>query len=400
MEPAQPQPPLIKPALKNGLAWERLLAAPMLFLALASCGKPGAPVVLDRLRIGLGASALAASPDYAQTGTLAVACRRSNDVWVLDMKANSVMARIDTGAKPRAVLFHGEKQGFYVAEGLSQAASVVFIQLHDRRVARRYKPKGLLSRWQALPQQELLLAARLGEPVLGIYRLKDLHLKKTVDVGGEVTAVAARPGAWWVATRQADSLARLSPADLSLQAVALAGPEPRSIALDDGHGLAYVPCQGRLGEAAPLALPKPTPTLETLSPLELTDTAESLEEDAAEPAGLEDPEDLEAEREPAEDRFAGGGLAIFRLKDTRRLSYLEIPGGPSFAALSADGSRLALACADGQLRMVDLARGKVTHMLKLGGTPGAMMEEPGSRRLLVALSDSKQLLRIQPGAGW
>jgi DNA-binding beta-propeller fold protein YncE len=378
----------------------------MLFLALlaGSCAKPGAPSLQGRQRIGLGATALALAADGR---TLAVACRRSNDVWILDMQSGAGLARIDTGAKPRALFFQGENPAFFVAEGVSPKASVALLKLSDQRVARRYHPQGLLSRWLVLPDQDRLLAARLGEPLLGVYRLKDWHLVKAVTVGGEVTALAADKDAWWAATRQADSLARLSPRNLALQAVALAGPEPRGLALDSDAGQAYVACQGRQGEAVPMALPSPTPTKEVLSPLspeaEVDDTGDSL-------AAAEEPVDVDDEEVPSsagsavtgkkESRYEGGGVAVFRLKDTRRVDYIDVPGGPTQVQLSPDGQRLALGCADGQLRMLDLASRKVVHMLRLGGMPGAMQLSPDGKELWIALSDAKQLLRVKPGQGW
>ena len=376
----------------------------MLFMALLTgCGPAGAPTIEGKLRIGLGASALALAPDGV---TLAVACKRSNDVWLLDMSAQAPREsqRIDTSAKPRALLFQAGKPGFFVAEGLSPNASVALIKLSDHRVARRYRPKGLLSRWLELPQQDRLLAARLGEPLLGVYRLKDWHLVKAVQVGGEVTALAAEKDAWWAATRQADSLARLSPRDLSLQAVALAGPEPRGLALASAQGLAFVACQGRQGDAAPLALPTPTEEEEALSPV--SDTAETEEGDEEVVPGEDSDDEEDADVAPgkpipsAAERYAGGGVAVFRLQDTRRLDYIEVPGGPTHVLASTDGSRLALACSDGQLRILDLAQRKVAFVLRLGGIPGAMQFSPDGKQLWIALNNVKQLLRVKPGLGW
>jgi hypothetical protein len=170
MEPAFARTPLTQARTKRKRSWERPLAAPMLFAALGlavGCGRPGAPQVLARLRIGLGATALALAPDGH---TLAVACKRSNDVWLLDMNAGSDQApqRIDTGARPRALLFQAGRPGFYVAEGLPPNASVALVKLDDHRVARRYQPKGQLGRWLELSGEQRLLAARVGEPLLGI----------------------------------------------------------------------------------------------------------------------------------------------------------------------------------------------------------------------------------------
>lgn len=379
----------------------------MLFAALtllSACGRLGAPQVQARMRIGLGATAFAMAPDGR---TLAVACKRSNDVWLLDMESGPEQAphRIDTGARPRALLFQAGKPGFFVAEGLSPNASVALIKLDDHRVARRYQPKGSLGRWLELPGEQRLLAARVGEPLLGVYRSKDWHLIKAVNVGGEVTALFADRSHWWVATRQADSLVRLSPRDMSLQAVALAGPEPHGLSVDEKAGLAYVACQGRRGEAAPLSLPTPTPLPSALSPLDLSDTAEADAQSAA-AAELDagDAEDTEEVIRRLQDqdaeRYAGGGIAVFRLEDTRRVDYIPLPGGPSFVQASPDGQHLAIACADGQLRMLDLASRKVTHLLRLGGVPGAMQMSGNGKELWLALSNAKQLLRIKPGAGW
>lgn len=407
MEPPLACPPLIQARTQRKRSWERPLAAPMLFAALAwagGCGRLGAPQVQARLRIGLGAAALAMAPDGH---TLAVACRRSNDVWLLDMNSGPEQApnRIDTGARPRALLFQAGRPGFFVAEGISPNASVALLRLDDHRVARRYQPKGLLGRWLELPQEQRLLAARVGEPLLGVYRSKDWHLVKAVNVGGEVTALYAGQGSWWAATRQADSFVRLSPRDMSLQAVALAGPEPHGLDVDLKGGLAYVACQGRRGEAAPLSLPTPTPLPAVLSPLDVSDTteadAQAAEDEETDAADAEDTEDvIQRLQDQDAGRFAGGGIAVFRLEDTRRVDYIPLPGGPSFVAASLDGRRLAIACADGQLRMLDLASRKVTHLLQLGGVPGAMQASTDGKELWVALSNVKHLLRVKPGAGW
>ncbi|MGH7442114.1 MAG: hypothetical protein ACREKE_05505, partial [bacterium] len=60
---------------------------------------------------------------------------------------------------------------------------------------------------------------------------------------------------------------------------------------------------------------------------------------------------------------------------------------------------LALDCADGVLRFLDLKERKVTGTLDLGGRPGALAALPDGR-LAVALRDKKALVVVVPGSGW
>lgn len=387
-------------ALKGRPAWSgargRRCAAPLLilgWLALGACARPGAPAVAGSWRVGLGAADLAADPARAR---LAVACARSNDVWVLAAADGSLQQRIDTLPRPRAVLFHPERAAFYVAEGLS---SVALVRLEDERVARRFRPRSRVMRMAYEPISGRILGAHQGSPTLGAYRLRDLHLEASVPVGGEVADLALDGRIAWLATRQADALVKLSLTDLSVKAAVLAGPDPRDLDLRPAADRALVACHGRLGEAAPLALPTPLPSPESVpSPT----PSPPGEEDA--PVGEEaEPLARPEEAEPAPpqpDRWGGGGLAVFRLSDSSRLDYLELPGGPVAVLADAGAKRAAVACDDGHLRVVDLERRRVVHTLALGGRPSAMLRHPDGIHLLVALSDQKTLLLVHPGGPW
>ncbi|HTB22715.1 MAG TPA: hypothetical protein VK914_08425 [bacterium] len=403
MEPAVPGE-----ALKLRGTWMgsggRPCAALLLFLGLLTgCHQAGAPVLGRRWRVGLGACGMALDGSGTR---LAVVCRRSNDVWILSLPDGAFEARIDTLPKPRAVLFEPAGESFYVAEGLS---NVALVGLGDQRVERSFRPFWPVAGFAYEAGSGRLFCAQAGLPTLGVYRLKDMHLETSLDVGGEVQAVAfAGPDAW-VATRQADALVRVSLKEMSIQAGALAGPDPRDLALDTDLGLAYVPCHGRAGAAEVLALPSPIPAAEAdaVSPDAQDGEAgappqpPSPGRSAAEIAE-ENAEDgvISASDAAAQQRFQGSGVAVVRLSDVRRVDYIAVPGGPVAAILSPSRRLLAVACEDGMLRLVDLAQRRVAASLDLQGRPGAMLPEPGGSGLLVALRSAKVVEEAFPGAGW
>jgi hypothetical protein len=359
--------------------------------AAAGCARSPAPSIDGVWRLGLGASALALSPDSAQ---LAVACSRSNDVWVLATKDGALLHRIDTLPRPHAVLYDPAKPAFFVAEGLSSVAQV---RLEDERVARRFKPRSKVSRLSFEPSSGRLFGAHQGLPTLGVYRLRDMHLESSLAVGGEAVDLAFDGSRAWIATRKADALVQLSLTDMSVKSAILAGPEPRHLDLEPSEDRAFIACHGRKGEAAPLALPTPLPSPAALSALQdLSESAEAddEEEETAPPADEVDEEDA------PDPNWDGGGLAIFRLSDARRLDYVELPGGPVAALCGPSGRYAAVACEDGTLRLVDLQRRRTVRELALGGRPGAMLRHPDGRRLLIALYDQKALLVVRLGAGW
>lgn len=370
----------------------RLWAALPLFLALTACGRKGQPKVDGVWRIGMGATDMALSPSG---GALAVACGRSNDVWVLSTVDGKLLHRIDSLPRPRAVMFHPEREAYYVAEGLSSVAQV---RLDDERVARRFKPRSRVSRMAYEPHSGRIFAGHQGLPTLGVYRLRDMHLEASLALGGELTDLAFDGNEAWLCTRRADALVHLSLTNLSVKAAILAGPDPRRLALKAGLDRAFVACHGRTGEAAPLALPTPIPTADALSALEgVSESSEALEEDAsAEGASEAEPVELPI----ANGSWDGGGLAVFRLSDARRVDYIELPGGPVALVASPSGGMVAVACEDGQLRFVDLRLRRSIRTLALGGRPTTMLMAPDAKHLYVALADQKSLLLVSPGQAW
>jgi hypothetical protein len=399
------EPALARQALTGArgvrLGKGRRIAALLLFWggALAGCHKAAAPVVAARYRVGLGAVSLSLSPDGSQ---LAVACRRSNDVWVLALPAGAALARVDTLPKPRAVMFHPQGGSFYVAEGLSSVAQV---RLADRRVARHFRPRWRVTSMAWDPSSGRIFAGHLGIPLLGVYRLKDMHLATSVAVGGEVVQVAFGGGNAWILTRQADGLAQMSLRDMSVKAVALTGPDPRALCLDQGK--AWVACHGRRGTAGDLALPTEAPSPEALSPLSASAQDDAAPDDGGpEPAGsaaqdaADDKEDLSPTAAVQDPSFEGGGVALFELADLRRVDYLAVPGGPVALAVAPSGRELAVACEDGRLRMLNIEARAVSAELDLGGRPSAMVPDPGGDGLLVALSNQKLVLRVRLPAPW
>jgi hypothetical protein len=398
MEPAFAGQALKRPGRFQALGGRRLAALLLFWACVGGCGSGSGPAIAQRLRVGLGADSLSLSPDGDK---LAVACRRSNDVWVLSMPGGELLERVDTMPWPRAVFFHPAGLTFYVAEGLSSVAQV---RLSDQRVARRFRPRWRVTRLALEPRSGRLFAGHLGVPLLGVYRLKDMHLETSVAVGGEVVDLAFGPKDAWVLTSQADGLARLSLTDMSVRTAALAGPDPRALDADPERGWAYVACHGRAGEAGDLALPTPVPSPELLSPLSGTadsedDNATEAEDDAAGDSTEAAAED-EAPAPGGEHRWDGGGVAVFRLDELRRVDYLPVPGGPVALAASDSGQTAAVACEDGHLRLLDLGSRTVVGDLALGGRPSAMLRLGHGQGLLLALADQKTLLRILPGPLW
>lgn len=323
-----------------------------------------------------------------------MACRRSNDVWVLGLPSGALESRIDTLPQPRAVLFHPDGASFYVAEGLSTVAQ---IRLSDRRVARQFRPRWRVTRLALESGSARIFAGHLGVPLLGIYRLKDMHLENSVTMGGEVVDLAFSGQQAWVLTRDADGLEQLALRDMELKAAALAGPDPRSLCLDGPR--AWVACHGRAKTVPDLALPT-----ETLSP----DAQTLLSETAAEPPtedalavgdAADDQGDLSPAAQTQDPRFDGGGVALFRLKALRRLDYLAVPGGPVAVLAGPSGRELAVACEDGKLRLLDIRARRVDAEMDLGGRPAAMLAVAGGR-LLIALSNVKTVLRVRLPAPW
>ncbi len=373
MEPA-PSGQALSPASGSARGGRRL-AALLSFGALGlawGCGGRGPAVPAESWRIGLGARAMALSPGG---GLLAVACARSNDVWLLSLPDGAKVARVDTAPRPRAVYFApGGRRGFYVAAGLT---GVALVASNGSGLLDDFSPPLPIRAFSADPGSGNLLCALAGLPLLGVFRGSDLHLDSVLAVGGEVQAVGLLGGDAWVATRRAGGLVKVSVKRMSVVAQALAGPDPDGLALDRRAGLAYVPCFG--GQPAG-DLPRPPFDLADLSPTALLETDDLLDA-------------------PVDPVPAGGGVAVLRLRDTRRVDYLPVPGGPLGAALSPSGRELAVDCADGVLRVLDLRARAVRAGLPLGGRPGAMLALPGGR-LAVALQDRKAVVVVDPGGAW
>lgn len=396
----------LRPRIRGLLPGGRPRAALLLFLGLgllAGCRSGGAPRIAERWRVGLGARGMSLDDGGK---SLAVVCRRSNDVWVLSLPDGALEARIDTLPRPRAVLLRPDGDGFYVAEGLS---NVALVGMADQRVERSYRPFLPIGGFAFEPASKRLFCAQVGLPTLGVYRPSDMHLETSLDVGGEVQAVAFDGVDGWVVTRQADALVRVSLKEMNVQSGALAGPDPRGLALDLDSGLAYVPCHGRAGAPLALALPSPVDEADSVSP-DADDgdaaAAGALPAPAGRPrnaqAALDAEEDgvIGAAEATASHRYDGSGVAVLRLRDVRRVDYIDVPGGPVAAILAPSRRLLAVACEDGMLRLVDLRGRRVAAALDLEGRPGAMILDPDGQSLLVALSSAKVVERVLPGAGW
>jgi len=403
MEPAvagQTLSSLVRGLLPGG----RPRAALLLFLGLgllAGCRTGGAPRIAEHWRVGLGARGMSLDDGGRR---LAVVCRRSNDVWVLSLPDGALEARVDTLPRPRAVLLRPDGDGFYVAEGLS---NVALVGMADQRVERSFRPYLPIGSFAFEPTTRRLFCAQVGLPTLGVYRPSDMHLETSLDVGGEVQAVAFDGADGWVVTRQADALVRVSLKEMNVQTGALAGPDPRGLALDLDSGLAYVPCHGRAGAVSALALPSPAVEAASVSPD--ADNADAAAAGALPaPAGrsrntqaaLDAQEDAVIPAAAAFHRYDGSGVAVLRLRDVRRVDYIDVPGGPVAAVLAPSRRLLAVACEDGMLRLVDLRGRRVAAALDLEGRPGAMLPDPDGLSLLVALSSAKVVERVLPGAGW
>lgn len=390
MEPALPAAPL-NGRRQLGSGGRRFAALLLLaaLTALAGCGRSGRARLDGAWRVGLGACAMSLD---AGGGRLAVTCLRSNDLWILDAAKGTLLHRIDTLPRPRTALFHPEHEAVFVAEGLS---SVALIRLDDERVARRFRPVSRISRLAWEPDSGRLFGAHEGLPTLGVYRLRDMHHETTVAVGGAVTDLAFLGREGWLATRQADALVKVSLTDLSVKNAALAGPDPRALDLLPAADRGFLACHGRAGEAAPLALPTPIPSPDSLGALSPSAGAEDADAGPAAEAAAEEPESP-----PARAAWDGGGLAVFRLSDVRRIDYIEVGGGPVAVVVGPSARRALVACEDGILKTVDLKRRKVLYGLPLGGRPTCMLRDPDGRHILVALADRKSVLRVRTGEGW
>jgi DNA-binding beta-propeller fold protein YncE len=396
MEPAFPGQAL-KAGKPGALLGGRRNAVLLIFLglALAACGPTGAPKLGRRWRIGLGACGLSADPSGKR---LAVLCRRSNDVWVLSAADGALLERIDTLPKPKALLFHPDGLSFYVSEGLSSVAQV---RLEDRRVARDFLPAEPVGSFAYDPEGGRLFCGHPGIPDVGVYRLKDFHLENDLGLGGEAAAVEFLGRDAWVATRQSDALVRIALTDMATKEIAEAGPSPRALALDGKGGWAYVACHGRPGDPSPLAQPSPAATPLTLAPLTPPDAAAAgLSPSADDDEGPDDGSELADADAAAFHLYDGSGVAVYRLQDVRRVDYLPVPGGPVAMVLAPSRRFLALACDDGNLRLLDLEGRRVAETLPLGGRPGAMIAAPDGKSLWVALSSDKALVEVLPGRGW
>jgi|SRR5665213_398817 len=387
----------------------RPCAALLLFLGLlCGCGQKSGPSIVARWRIGLGACAMGLDPAGKR---LAVVCRRSNDVWVLGPSDGALQGRFDTLPRPRALVFHPENNSFYVAEGLS---SVALVSLDDHRVQRSFRPPWPVGAFAYEPGSRRLFCAQIGVPILGVYRLKDMHLETSLIVGGEVQAIAFLGQDAWVVTRQADALLRIALKSMSVQAVALAGPEPRGLAIDPAAGLAYIPCRGRAGVTPVLPLGNSMPN--EAQPDDLSPPADAqggVDRASGFVAGPTDGlgDSLDAEDGPPDalaspangaplGRYQESGVAVLRLSDVRRVDYIAVEGGPIAVVLAPSRRLLAVACDDGMLRLVDLATRKVSATLDLRGRPGAMLGDPAGSVLWVALRSDKALAVVSPGKAW
>ena len=281
---------------------------------------------------------MALSPDGRKA---AVSCSRSNDVWLLDL-ASEAGSRFDTSAEPGGVAYHPDGLSIFLGE--PALGSVAQVKLKELRAGRRWRSPGapLLVEVDGSLSRLMVGTGEGGE--LALVRVKDLRLEKTLRLGGAPLALWTPAGRDWLAlTRQADSVVKISSKDLNPSASLLPGLRPAGMDVDRIGSRALVACEGAAGT------------------------------------------------------WQGGGLALLRLGDFRKVDFLPVDGGPQRAYFGPGGERAWVVCADGTLKLVSLAHGEVLGSLALGAQVGAAVPLKHGAELLLALSSQRKVLRVGLG---
>ncbi len=324
-----------------------LLGAAGLLLLLASCGKPGALRVERILKVGAMPEALRLSPDGA---VLAVACARSNDVWIFRLAGGEAL-RVDTGLQPADLLFSAEGGRLLVSE--SGADSVAQISLAQKRVTRRFKVLPEPARLESFGSDRILVTS-LSLPGAGVFRGPGMRPEKTLALEGFVERILpSRDGKQlYAVTRENGAFVSIRAADLYPQLSVLVGGSPVDLALDPGGAFAWVAGEGKFF----------------------------------------DYEEEEAEPEP-------GALTCVRLLDGRAVDSAPLCAGARAMAISPSGRYLHVLCGEeSEMQVFDSASLAMLARVTLHGDPTALAVSPDGRRVFVAQRDLKQVSVVRMGS--
>lgn len=346
----------LRPMRRHAAIFCALLAA---WLLLPSCGlrKKNELHVERAFKVGAEPEFLALSSDET---TLAVACTRSNDVWVLDLAGGSPSKRIDTGPQPAGMLLDVSARRVLVAE--SGADTLAQISLEEGRVTRRFKVLPEPVRLQLLQDPgaaagagaQRILVTSLNVMGFGVFRGSSLRAEKMVMLEGFVEKLLpSKDGKeLFAVTRDNAAFARVRLADLSPQWSLRVKGSPVDLALSQDGQFAWVAGAGNFF-------------------------------DQTEGDRLPDP----------------GGLSLIRLSDSRVVDSSTLCPGVKAMLLSRSGAYLYVLCQEeDELQVFDSRDLIMKASLGIHGSPGAMALSADGARLYVAQRDLKQVLAVATGA--
>jgi hypothetical protein len=321
-----------------------------LALLLLSCSKPGILKVESTLRCGAQPEGMALSPEGTR---LAVACQRSNDVWIFNLNSLEE-SRIDTLPAPLDVLFEPDGKKLLVSE--SGADSVAQISLSEMRITRRFKVLGEPLRMTRLEDGSRMLVSSLSETGVGVFRLPGLRTEKTLPMEGYAERVLqSRDGHEILAvTRDNPAFVRFRLNDLSQQLSVLVKGSPVDLALSQDGKFAWVAGEGKFFE----------------------------ESDESEEGKEPDP----------------GAITCIRLADGRAVDWAPICAAVRSLIISRSGKYLYAVCGEeGELQVIDTQDFRILDRLSLPGDPAEILSSRDGQRLYIAQRDLKQISVVLSG---
>jgi DNA-binding beta-propeller fold protein YncE len=324
----------------------RLLCILVLILGPLACSRQGDLRVLRTLRVGAQPEGLALSPDGR---LLAVACQRSNDVWITAL-AGGVPFRIDTGPAPQDLMFSPDGTKLLVAE--SGGESVAQVSLSERRVTRRFKVQPQPLRMEAVPGGGRMLVTSLTETGVGVYGMPGFRAEKSIPLEGLAERVLSSPDGkeLLAVTRESPAFVRIRMADLSHQSSLLVKGSPVDLALSPEGDFAWVAGEGKFFD-----------------------------------------QETEGEASP-------GWLSCIRLSDNRLVDFAPICSAVRSVAAAPSGRWLYAVCGEeGELLVVDAGNLAVKARLSLPGDPAELHLSKNGSELYVAQRDLKQISIIGLG---
>lgn len=319
-----------------------------LLAAAAACGRVGTLKVESTLRTGAQPEGLALSPDGAR---LAVACQRSNDVWIYDLKAGR-SSRIDTLPGPQDVLFDADGRKLLVAEG--GAESIAQVSLSEMRVTRRFKVLPQPLRMTRLQGADRMLVSSLTMTGSGVFRLPGLRAEKHLAMEGFAERILqSKDGREiFAVTRESAAFVRFRLSDLSQQLSVLVKGSPVDLALSPDGRLAWVAGEGSFfeqGEEGQQAVP--------------------------------------------------GAITCVRLSDGRAVDWAPTCAAVRSLTASPSGKYLYAVCGEeGELQVLSSLDFRILARLSLPGDPADLVLSPDGKRIYVAQRDLKQVSVVLSGA--